>query len=241
MAASPVPIPLIIMYVLLVPCAASFTYFRCRTIGRPSVSATLLKGVSTWIVVCAALVGTILPFGQPSVFSVLIIAGLVMGLSGDVAISLSRPDKTGFTAGMFFFGLGHLCYIVAMVIVSRPVQVLVSIPVFMALYSVFFSVLLRNRSNLGQQFAHVLVYGIVIIYMLSLSVTMPFSVLPLGLILFFAGIMFVASDVLMAKNNFSACAGPKVSSQAATIREVALLVLYFTAQSLFAVSVYYFV
>ncbi|MCL2192178.1 MAG: lysoplasmalogenase [Treponema sp.] len=227
------------MYALLVPCAASFTYIRCRTMKKLAVPATVLKGLSTWIIVCAALVGTLL--GQPSVFSTLIIAGLVMGLSGDVSLSLSRPDKTGFIAGIFFFGFGHLCYIVALIIVSSLVPVLVSIPIFAVLYTIFLVILLRKRANLGSMFVPVLVYGIIVVYILSLSLTIPFSVFPLGLILFFAGVLFATSDALLAKNNFSVSAGKPTLDPSAVRREAALLFLYFLAQSLFAVSVFYFV
>jgi len=90
-------------------------------------------------------------------------------------------------------------------------------------------------------FVPVLVYGIIVIYMLSLSLTIPFSVFPLGLILFFAGVLFATSDALLAKNNFSASAGTGVSYPSSVRREAVLLFFYFLAQSLFAVSVYYFV
>jgi len=234
----PLPFPIIAMYALLVPCAASFTYIRCRSLKRMTVSATILKGLSTWVIVCAALVGTLGAFGQPSVFSTLIIAGLVMGLSGDVALSLSRPDRTGFVAGMFFFGLGHLCYIAALIVVSDPVPILASVPVFAVLYAVFIVVLLRRRASLEKMFVPVLVYGTIVVYMLGLSLTVPFSVFPLGLILFFAGGLFAASDSLLARNNFSA--GARSLGPSSAGREVLLLFLYFSAQSLFAVSVFYF-
>jgi len=232
-----IPLSVIIMYVLLIPCAAFFIYVKHRAEERPTVAATILKGVSTWIIICAALIGTLDTFGQPSVFSVLIIAGLAMGLSGDVAISLSKQDKLGLKAGMFFFGLGHLCYIAALIIVSR--LVLANALIFVALYAVVFIVLLRNRANLKELFVPVLVYSAAITYMLSISVTMPFSVFPGGSILLVAGILFVISDTLLAKNNFPV-SGTFVPSPATGRREVVLLICYFLAQSLFALSVYYF-
>jgi len=232
-----IPLPVIIMYVLLVPCAALFIYVKHRAEEKPTVTATIFKGVSTLIILCAALIGTLSTFGQSSVFSVLIIAGLAMGLAGDVAISLSKQDKLGLAAGMFFFGLGHLCYIAALIIVSR--LVLASVLIFVTLYAIVFVVLLRNRANLKKLFVPVLVYSAVITYMLSLSVTVPFSVFPSGLILLVAGILFVLSDVLLAKNNFPA-SGTFVPNPSTGRREVILLICYFLAQSLFAVSVYYF-
>ena len=231
-----IPLPIIIMYILLIPCAALFIYVKHRAKEKPTVAATVLKGVSTWIIICAALIGTLDTFGQSSAFSMLIIAGLVMGLSGDVAISLSKQDRLGLKAGMFFFGLGHLCYIAALIIVSR--LALASVPIFVALYAVVFIVMLRNRANLKEMLVPVLVYSAVITYMLSLSVTMPFSVFPSGLILLVAGLLFVLSDLLLARNNFPA-SGTFVPGPATGRREVVLLICYFLAQSLFAVSVYY--
>ena len=232
-----IPLPIIVMYVLLIPCAAFFIYVKHRAREKPTVAGSVLKGVSTWIIVCAALIGTMDAMGQSSVFSVLIIAGLVMGLSGDVAISFSKQDKLGLVAGMFFFALGHLCYIAALVVASK--LVFVSAPIFVALYTVFLIFFIKHRANLGTLFAPVLVYGAVITYMLSLAITMPFSVFPGGLILFFAGILFVVSDILLAQNNFSA-SGTTIPTPATARREIILLSYYFMAQSLFAVSVYFF-
>jgi len=232
-----IPLPVIIMYILLIPCAALFIYVKHRAEEKPTVTATVLKSVSTWIIIFAALIGTLNTFGQPSVFSVLIIAGLAMGLSGDVAISLSKQDRLGLKAGMFFFGLGHICYIAALIIVSG--LALVSVLIFVALYAVVLIVMLRKRTNLKELFVPVLAYSAVIMYMLSLSFTMPFSVFPIGLILFVAGVLFVLSDTLLAKNNFPA-SGTSVPCPATSRREVVLLICYFLAQSLFAVSVYYF-
>jgi len=233
----------IVMYALLAPCVGAFICVKCRmmrespkdnTANKLAMVATILKGLSTWIVICAALVGTLDAFGRPSVFSVLIIAGLAMGLSGDIAISLSRkPDGSGFLSGIFFFGLGHLCYIVALIIVSG--QVLVSVFVFVVIYAGYFIVFLRHRATLGQMFVPVLVYGAIIVYMLSIALTMPLANFPYGLILLFAGVLFSVSDALLARNSFFA------SDSSVVGREVVLLICYFMAQSLFAVSVFYFV
>jgi hypothetical protein len=50
--------------------------------------------------------------------------------------------------------------------------------------------------------------------------------------------LFAASDSLLARNNFSA--GARSLGPSSAGREVLLLFLYFSAQSLFAVSVFYF-
>ena len=229
-----IPLPVIVMCITLVPCVALFIRTKYRAKEKPTVVGTILKGVSTWIIICVALIGTLDTFGQASVFSMLIIAGLVMGLAGDIAISLSKPDKLGLVAGMFFFGLGHLCYIVALIAVSE--KALVSLPVFAPIYVIALVCFLRKRANLGNLFVPVLVYGAVITYMLSLTVVMPFFAFPGGLILFFAGVLFVVSDILLAQNNFSASGLNRATAR----REVVLLPCYFLAQSLFAVSVYCF-
>ena len=230
-----IPLPIIIMYALLIPCVALFLFNAYRAEGKPA-AATVFKGISTWIIVCAALVGSLSMFGQSSLFSVLIIAGLVMGLSGDVALRFSGQ---GFISGMVFFALGHLCYIAAMVITSG--FVLFSIPVFVLLYAVVFVIILRNRVNLREMFIPSIIYGAVITCMLSLTVTMPLSVFPNGLILLFACILFVVSDALLAKTTFTLAYNWPVFHLSPNERCPVSLCCYFAGQSLFAVSVYYIV
>jgi len=122
-----IPVALIIMYLLLIPCVVLYMHFK---FSKREFLATATKGLSAWIILAGALFtvqGT-----ELSMFSTLIIAGLALGMAGDIALSLPKP---GFTSGMLFFGLGHICYIIAMILISG--NVIYAISAFILLYSVY--------------------------------------------------------------------------------------------------------
>jgi uncharacterized membrane protein YhhN len=195
---------------------------------------TVFKGLATWVIFGGALF--ILLDVPISIFALLIVAGLVMGMAGDIALSLPNP---GFTSGMLFFGLGHVCYIISLIIKSEVV--LIAIPAFVVLYTVFLIVYFKLGIKPPESLKiPVIMYSIIIISMLSLAVTMPFSQFPGGLILLFAGIFFVISDAILAYNCFPNLRCLNSNLTPADRRGIVSLSCYFFGQSLFAVSIYYF-
>ena len=226
-----IPVALAIMYLLLIPCVVLYLRFK---FGKREFLATVTKGLSAWIILAGALFaaqGT-----ELSMFSTLIIAGLAMGMAGDIALSLPTP---GFTSGMLFFGLGHICYIIAMILISG--SVIYAVFVFILLYSVYLLVYHKlgivPPENLR---VPIIAYSIIIVCMLSLALTMPFTGPSGGLLLLFSGTLFTASDIMLALYNNSITKTETPGKKSENLLGIASLVCYFTAQSLFAVSVYLF-
>lgn len=224
------PILLVLMYVTLVPCVVLFIHFRLK---KKAFMATVFKGISAWIIICWAL---FISMGTPvSVFTVLVIAALAMGLAGDVALSL--PGH-GFTSGMLFFGIGHLCYIAALTLISG--NLLFPLSAFVVLYAVALFIYKKSGIKIPDNLRiPVIIYSIIIASMISLAIASPIIIFPAGLILLFAGILFVISDALLAANGLSKQSGSDTPTTT-ELRSKVSLICYFLAQSLFAVSIYVF-
>ena len=224
-----IPVALVIMYLLLIPSVVLYLHFK---FSKRGFLATVTKGLSAWIILAGALFaaqGT-----ELSMFSTLIIAGLAMGMAGDIALSLPNP---GFTSGMLFFGLGHICYIIAMILISG--SVLYAVFAFIILYAAY----LLAYHKLGivppeDLRVPIIAYSIIIVCMLSLALTMPFTGSPGGLLLLFSGTLFTASDIMLALYNNSITKTGTPGKKSENLLGIVSLVCYFTAQSLFAVSVY---
>jgi len=226
-----IPVALIIMYLLLIPCVVLYMHFK---FSKREFLATATKGLSAWIILAGALFtvqGT-----ELSMFSTLIIAGLALGMAGDIALSLPKP---GFTSGMLFFGLGHICYIIAMILISG--KVIYAISAFILLYSVY--LLAYHKLDIvppENLRVPIIAYSIIITSMLSLALTMPFTEFPEGLVLLFSGTLFTASDTMLAFNNHPIIKNRTPGKKSKNLLGIVSLICYFTAQSLFAVSVYLF-
>jgi len=226
-----IPVSLIIMYLLLIPCVVLYMHFK---FGKREFLATSTKGLSAWIVFAGALFAV--QGNTLSMFATLVIAGLAMGMAGDIALSLPKP---GFTSGMLFFGLGHICYIIAMILISG--SVLYALFAFIILYSAYLLVYHKSGIVPPQKLrVPIIFYSIIIVCMLSLALTMPFTIFPGGLLLLFAGALFTASDIMLAFNNQPAAKTGTTGKKSGNLLGIVSLVCYFTAQSLFAVSVYLF-
>ena len=226
-----IPISLIIMYLLLIPCVVLYMHFK---FSKREFLATVLKGSAAWIVLAGAiftLQGTAV-----SMFSALIIAGLAMGMAGDIALSLPKP---GFSSGIFFFGVGHVCYIIAFILLSD--SIIYAIPAFIVLYTAYLLVYRKLDANPPKNLRiPIVAYSVIVVCMLSLALTLPLSVFPGGLVLLFAGALFTASDIMLAYNNIQAEKAGDTDKKPKNLLGIVSLSCYFLGQSLFAVSVYLF-
>lgn len=201
--------------------------------------AVLSKAICTEIILLTGLAGITGTSDQTRVFAVLVVAGLALGLAGDVAICFN------FIAGMVFFGLGHFCYIAAILCVTT--HALWSVPVFVAVCLLVFVIYKKNRMPLGKLLIPTIVYGVIIICMLSLAATVPFSIFPGGVVLFLGAVFFAASDIMLAMNKFTpssarmcTVSSPLANSVDSINKKLDTISLccYYLGQSLFAISIY---
>ena len=155
------------------------------------------KGLLSCLFVAAAIVQS--PF--PSMFSRLVIAGLIFCLGGDVFLAL--PQKRMFLLGLISFLVGHILYCVAFYLaagtntatwIGSGAVLLISIGVYGWL-----------RPHLGGMHGPVVVYIIVITVMVSgaSSVLGDLRLGEAGRIMLFAGASaFYFSDVFVARDRF---------------------------------------
>lgn len=188
----------IVLYLLLLPSVALYIHAK-HSGGSNAPLAVGVKAWSTALIVLAALVCTAAVPAPLRLYAVLVTAGLVFGLIGDVVIC--QPSAGGFLSGMIFFALGHLCYIGAFAHLST--RRLWAIPVFVVAYLPVLVLLCRigrAKPKMRKMLVPCAVYAAIIITMLSLAVTMAFSGLePLGgVAVAAAGVLFVLSDSLLA-------------------------------------------
>ncbi len=206
-----------LMYVLLLPGVAAFVWCKEHKGGDASITVSV-KAACTTVIVMAALNG----LDSGPAYRKLIVAGIVLGLVGDVTICA----KDGFLFGMIWFALGHLAYIASLLrITAHPLW---AIPVFVALYGAVVAVALKLREKAGNLFIPILAYAAIIGAMVSLAASSVTT--PCGLLLLTAALLFAISDSMLAFG--------KVVNVLNTGQELICEYCYFIAQSLFAISVY---
>lgn len=216
------------MYVLLIPSVALFVHNKHK-LGDDTPLTVAVKAACTTIIVLAAIAGAVSIQEHLQLYAVLVAAGLTFGLVGDVVICQKAPG--GFLSGMLYFGLGHLCYIAAFAQVSR--HVIWSMPVFLVLYLPFLFIirkLAKQHRDFQSMVVPVAVYGAIIIAMVSLAVTVPFTAKK-GFILLSGAILFAISDGILAY-------GIVYKEKKSARMDAFGLYCYFIGQSLFTVSLY---
>ena len=238
--------PLIVFYLLLLPCVGLFIHSK-QTAGGTAPLTIDLKAGSTVLITLAALILCASAPEALSLYGIFITAGLVLGLVGDIVIC--QPTTGGFLSGMVFFALGHLSYIFAFA--GQSIHRLWAVPVFVVIYLPFLLLLVtlsRETPALRNMVAPVAVYGALIITMLSLAVTLAFSA-PRGLIIPVGAVLFAVSDSLLAYQTFQKKPAENCitflqhccntyHAPANKALEAFGLSCYFIGQSFFAISIY---
>ncbi|MCB2225418.1 MAG: lysoplasmalogenase [Desulfarculaceae bacterium] len=131
----------------------------------------------------------------------LVLAGLVLGLIGDVCLAL-KGDKA-FRLGLVSFLLGHVAYVVAFAGLTPPSQWIN--PGILAVCAVSGLVFLWLRPTLGKMLGPVLAYVVVITVMVIAGWAALFqrTVPPTaGWVIFIGALIFYLSDLFVARDRF---------------------------------------
>lgn len=208
----------IIMYLLLIPGVTLYIYTKHK--DRYPL-AVIIKAFCTGIILFTSLAGMLDASVENRTYAILIVMGLALGLMGDVAIVIK------LIAGILFFGIGHCCYIAAILHVST--NVLWSIPIFIILYTLILIYYIKSRMTLGKLLIPVFIYSLIITVMFSLAATIPFSVSEGGVLLFLGAALFTLSDIMFAYKKFC---------NFTTKLDAISLGCYYIGQSFFAVSIF---
>lgn len=201
-------------------------YIRVNQYGAPPVKL-LLKTLASLAFVCLGLLGAARAGGA---YAWLTWIGLILGAAGDVLLQFMdcRPKdrEPFFRAGLGAFLIGHVFYIVAFALLGRVTgwAVLLAAVLFAALFLLQFPA----RMDLKGQKVPVYAYAAVISVMTAFAV-LSFGAGARGALVGLGGILFLASDAILALIFFS------------PLREKALptwnLITYYAAQILLALSI----
>lgn len=221
-------ITIIIMYAILIPGVALYIRRKVKGSNKSGI-AVINKGLCTAIILAAGLVGHMHALDTYAVFTILIAAGLAFGLAGDIAICYD------FKAGMFFFAIGHFCYISAFLAVSA--KLLWVLPVFAATCAVAFAIYRASGMEPGKMLIPLIAYSVILIAMLSLATCVPVGNpgQPTSVIIFTGAFLFTVSDAILALNTFKT---RRLRLKRAVRNRLGALSTscYFLGQSLLAVS-----
>jgi len=185
------------------------------------------------------------PLGYPAMF---MIVGLAFGSIGDVFLGLAplvaKEKYTLYSAlgGVPFF-IGHFFFIAALLIgVPLRWPLLFLLPLLPLLYLLLDKV---KIIHLGKKIYPIMGYGLVLGAMMLASVNyaahvaagtgLPMEGTPLGILLWFSGILFAVSDTSLFLRNF----GNESIQRRANGFEFAVMLPYFSAQAIFALAVAY--
>ena len=197
--------------ILIVLGAGALAFYLLEKCKRYSLKGVLIKTVVSLLFIVTALAATIQNPGH--ILNNFIIAGLILGLLGDIFLDLKyvypNDDKPYTYAGFIVFGIGHILFIIGMMIqfFGNGNFLYFLIPVVGAL---LFSIInLLTEKPMGLAFKDLKV--IVCIYAFILALNPLTSLLlcihtgwanPSIIMLFVGGILFAVSDLVLSKTYF---------------------------------------
>lgn len=191
-----------------------FVLFVVKCRKQRSVGGVFLKNM---ISIFFIITGVIALIGNPSnyLYGVLILAGLVFGMLGDIYLDQKwvYPDdnRKYLYAGFISFALGHLFYIPAIFITAKIPLKMVWIPAVFAVVVAGFALLTEKptKQDFGEFRVTVGLYGLVVAFMAGTSilaaVIVPPEVKPAFICCAVGGVMFLISDLILSPMYF----GPK--------------------------------
>ena len=215
-----------------------FCIFRAT---KATVYSLCLKTISS---VCFILCGifAIKSVGDSSV-NLLIIAGLILGLVGDIVLDLKimYPEQGNqyFVAGTTSFAIGHFFYFVAVALFNStllPTHLLWNILTALgfAIIMTIGTLLISKKMglNFGKMTYLVAVYCFILNFMVALSLAIAIFV-PIFWIFAVGMILFLASDLVLSMQYF----GNATSKTLIYVNHI----LYYLAQILIAISILFVV
>ena len=191
--------------------AIALVFYLLEKCKRYSLKGVLIKTIVSLLFIATALAGTIQ--NQGHILNNFIIAGLILGLLGDIFLDLKyvypNDDKPYTYAGFIVFGIGHILFIIGMLLqfFGGGNMLYFLIPVGGALAFAFINLL--TEKPMGLAFKDLKLIVCIYAFILALN---PFTSLllcihtgwsnPSIIMLFVGGILFAVSDLVLSKTYF---------------------------------------
>ena len=150
--------------------------------------------------------------GNFSIFNLLVILGLALGLIGDILLDLKYVDNertVGYTYGGFIaFGIGHILYITALCITFYNGNILfIILPIVIDIILAFVTILMEKplKIKYGRYKKISFIYALTLfgtcMFSLFLAIGASFQIVPLNLF-FIASVLFAISDLVLSGTFF---------------------------------------
>lgn len=192
-------------------------YLRVKKEKETALSLTF-KGLSTLIAAALCFAGAL---SGGSAFAWWMTAGLLACLIGDIAIGIR------LTAGVLAFLTGHLCYIAAFLYLAPYSSW--SLLAFAGILALAYILFYRVLDKTGDAKVPLCVYAVVISAMLSIALLLPLTLGRHGLVPAAGALLFVLSDMLLARTMYV---------RSSRFKEAVSLACYYAGQYLLAISVF---
>ena len=207
------------------------TLFIMRSYKRRDVSSVVLKTAASVVFVLLGLLE--LRRMGPSVYEWYVVAGLTLGMLGDLLLALrflsEKLHRLFFAAGSMSFFLGHIVYILA-ILTLCPAAWLYAIPIAVVALGAACFYAYAKEVRVGRITPLGVVYIGSVLFMTACAATGAFIESSRALFLFFVGgICFSASDNMLVVLSFGKNDSP--------YRNAVLHVLYYMAQIFIALTI----
>ena len=215
-----------------------FCWFRS---SKATVYSLCLKTASSFCFIMSAIFA--INYAESSSFNLLMVAGLVLGLIGDVILDLKimYPDQSNqyFIAGTTSFAIGHFFYFISAMTFNLntiPTHLLWNILASLAIAIVLTTAIMLSSKKMGLNFGKmvyiVIMYSIILTFMTAFSISIAIFVPMFWL--FAAGmILFLLSDLVLSMQYF----GNATSKVWIFVNHI----LYYAAQIMLALSILFLV
>lgn len=214
--------------------AALSGYFNAKE--KPSLR--LIAKLIASLMFCAAGLTAIFLSKNYSSYSVFVTAALILGLLGDVFLCMNglvnkRAELLFDGLGVVTFTLGHIFFI-SIFLSMAPFKwyLLPAIIVLPAALSYLMKIKFINAGKLSLAFVlYSCILGLMAVSAVNLFIS---NINALGAVILAAGLLFTASDI-----SFVIRRSGNISDRAKKILIYVVLITYYAAQSLFAISIYF--
>ena len=232
----------VILYILVAVCLI-FGVIKAHSRSKGNFDFELLaKTCGALTFVCLGILAFYLskPTSENMSYGLAVIVALVLGMLGDIFLCLDdtneHPNRKNLiqAIGVLFFFLGHICYMINMLTLEPlKLYLLPTLLIFPIIY-----VILAAKKVLTAGLAQNI---LLTIYFLALNLILTSSInlviingaTAFTMLLLVASVLFISSDIVLGLSWFA----PKAKLH--KHHDYYIILSYFTAQCLFALSIYF--